>query len=46
MKVVELYTGPLFDIYGLIVDEICLAEEYIRVQILSSPKKIGAASFF
>ena len=30
MKAVKLYTGPVFDIYGLIVDEVCLAEEYIN----------------
>ena len=39
---VELYTGPVFDIYGLIVDEVCLAEEYIRDLSEAEQKRVFA----
>jgi len=29
MIITQLHTGPVFDIYGLVVDEICLVREYI-----------------
>ncbi len=30
MKIVRLDSGPVFDIYGLIIEGVCLVEEYIE----------------
>lgn len=30
MKIIKLGSGPVFDIYGVIIEGICLAEEYVE----------------
>ena len=42
MEVVRLHTGPAFDIYGLIIDRVCLIEEYIDSLKEEEQKKVFA----